>query len=218
MTRPRAVFAMNPRLVRAVFDEDALARLRRAADIDTELVLGELDSARSRDALAAAEILVAGWDAPVVRAEHLPRTERLRAVVYAGGVAATCLEDPAAFAARGVVAANARTANSGPVAEYTLAMILLANKRVLAEERRYRASRTRPDHFGAYAGRGNYRQTVGIVGASTVGRAVLALLRPFDLDVLLHDPTLTAEQARNLGARLVPLDELMASSRVVSLH
>ncbi|MZE70960.1 hydroxyacid dehydrogenase, partial [Streptomyces sp. SID5789] len=85
MTRPRAVFAMNPRLVRSVFDEDALARLRRAADIDTSLVLGELDSDRSRDALAGAEILVAGWDAPLVRAEHLDLTERLRAVVYAGG-------------------------------------------------------------------------------------------------------------------------------------
>ncbi|MGQ4442387.1 hydroxyacid dehydrogenase, partial [Streptomyces violaceoruber] len=93
MTRPRAVLAMNPRLVHAVFDEAALARLRRAADIDTGQVLAELDSARSRDALAGAEILVAGWDAPVVRAEHLPGTERLRAVVYAGGVAATCLED-----------------------------------------------------------------------------------------------------------------------------
>lgn len=209
---------MNPRLVRAVFDEDALARLRRATDIDTELVPGELDSARSRDALAGAEILVAGWDAPVVRAEHLPRTERLRAVVHAGGVAAACLEDPAAFAARGVVAANASAANAGPVAEYTLAMILPANKRVLAEERRYRASRTRPDHFGAYAGRGNYRQTVGVVGASTVGRAVLGMLRPFDLDVLLYDPTLTAEQAQALGARLFPLDELMAGSRVVSLY
>ncbi|MFG3155180.1 hydroxyacid dehydrogenase [Streptomyces sp. NPDC048219] len=219
MTRPRAVLAMNPpRLARALFDEDALARLRRAADIDTGLVIGELDSDRSRNALAEAEILIAGWGAPVVRAAHLPHTSRLRAVVYAGGVAATCLEDPAALAARGVVAANARTANSGPVAEYTLAMILLANKRVLVHERRYRASMSLPDHVAAHTGRGNYRQTVGIVGASTVGRAVLALLRPFDLDVLLYDPTLTEEEAAGLGARLVPLDELMANSQVVSLH
>lgn len=47
VTRPRAVLAMNPRLVHAVFDEAALARLRRAADIDTGQVLAELDSARS---------------------------------------------------------------------------------------------------------------------------------------------------------------------------
>ncbi|MFG2512365.1 hydroxyacid dehydrogenase [Streptomyces sp. NPDC048584] len=215
MTRPRAVLAMNPRLTGALFDADALDRLRRATDIDTGLVVAEPDSRRSREALAEAEILIAGWEAPVVRAGQL---SRLRAVIYAGGVAATCLEDPADLAARGVVAANARAANSGPVAEYTLAMILLATKRVILTERAYRASRTAPDHFAPQPDHGNYRQTVGIVGASTVGRAVLGLLRPFDLDVLLYDPTLTPEQAGELGARPVPLDELMAVSRVVSLH
>ncbi|MFF1969787.1 hydroxyacid dehydrogenase [Streptomyces sp. NPDC058232] len=219
MTQPCAVFAMNPpSLTRALFDEDALSRLRRAVDIDTDLVLTELESAESRDTLAGADILVAGWDAPVVRAAHLPYASRLRAIVYAGGVAATCLEDPGSFAARGVVAANARVANSGPVAEYTLAMILLANKRVLPAGREYRRARSHPDHFAVPSGRGNYRQTVGIVGASTVGRAVLALLRPFDLDVLLYDPTLTTEEAIGLGARPVPLDQLMRSSQVISLH
>ncbi|WP_320774348.1 hydroxyacid dehydrogenase [Streptomyces sp. CRN 30] len=219
MARPRAVLAMNPRrLARSLFDDDALARLRRAADLDTDHVLTELDSPASRAALAGAEILVAGWNAPVVRAAHLPHTSRLRAVVYAGGVAATCLEDPAVFAARGVVAANARAANSVPVAEYALAMILLAGKRALTAGHRYRAGRRLPDLLTAPPGHGNYRQTVGVVGASTVGRAVLRLLRPFDLDVLLHDPTLTAAEATALGDRPVALDVLMAESRVVSLH
>ncbi|MEV8569540.1 hydroxyacid dehydrogenase [Streptomyces sp. NPDC051322] len=219
MTRPRAVFAMNPPgLTRALFDEDALTRMRGAADIDTDLVLTELESPQSRDALAGAEILVAGWDAPVVRAAHLPYVSRLRAVVYAGGVAATCLEEPEFFAVRGVVAANARVANSGPVAEYTLAVILLAGKRVLPAAREFRRARNLPDHFAAPPTGGNYRQTVGIVGASTVGRAVLALLRPFDLDVLLYDPTLTTEEAISLDARPVTLDELMRSSQVISLH
>ncbi|MBK1783833.1 hydroxyacid dehydrogenase [Prauserella cavernicola] len=215
MTRPRALLAMDPRLPGALFDAGALARLRAATDLDTGLVVTEADSARSRIALAETEILVAGWDAPVVGSALLPR---LRAVIYAGGVAATCLADPESFAARGVVAANARAANSAPVAEYTLAMILLANKNVLGAEREYRRSRTVPGPLAADPRNGNYRQTVGIVGASTVGRAVLALLRSFDLDVLLHDPTLTPEQAHELGARLVPLDELMAASGVVSLH
>ncbi|MFI6693998.1 hydroxyacid dehydrogenase [Streptomyces sp. NPDC050433] len=219
MTRPRAVLSMNPpRLARSLFDEDALARLHRAADIDTDLVLTELDSARSRDALAGVDILVAGWNAPVVRVAHLPYTARLRAVIYAGGVAATCLEDPAAFAARGVVAANARVANSRPVAEYALAMILLAGKRVLPAGRAYRRTRTPPDNFAVPEGFGNYRQTVGIVGASAVGRTVLDLLRPYDLDVLLYDPTLAPEEAAGLGARPVELDELMRSSQVISLH
>ena len=65
---------------------------------------------------------------------------------------------------------------------------------------------------------GNFRTTVGIIGASRVGRLVLELLRPFDFTVLLATPELSAEQAQDLGARLVSLGELMSQSRIVSLH
>jgi len=59
---------------------------------------------------------------------------------------------------------------------------------------------------------------VGIVGASRIGRRVIELLRPFDLDVLLHDPWVDDDDARRLGARALPLDELLAGCDVVSLH
>ncbi|GGJ40522.1 2-hydroxyacid dehydrogenase [Streptomyces brasiliensis] len=215
---PRATFAMNPAsLVGELFDERALTELRRVADIDPGLVLTSLDDEAAQSELARTEILVAGWDAPVITAEQAARATRLRAVVYAGGVAATCLEDPAALAARGVVASHARRANAVPVAEYTLATILLSGKRAFAAERHYREHRAAPDR-SATADIGNYARTVGIVGASHVGRAVLDLLRPFDLDVVLHDPTLPEEEAQRLGARLLPLDALMAAADVVSLH
>jgi phosphoglycerate dehydrogenase-like enzyme len=57
-----------------------------------------------------------------------------------------------------------------------------------------------------------------VVGASRIGRRVIELLAPFDLDLLVSDPYLDAAAARRLGARLVGLDELFARSDVVSLH
>jgi phosphoglycerate dehydrogenase-like enzyme len=67
-------------------------------------------------------------------------------------------------------------------------------------------------------GFGTYRVQVGIIGASTTGRRVIELLRPFDLNVALYDPTLSADEAAALGVRALSLDELMRTSRVVSLH
>jgi phosphoglycerate dehydrogenase-like enzyme len=67
-------------------------------------------------------------------------------------------------------------------------------------------------------GFGTYRVQVGIIGASTIGRRVIELLRPFDLNVALYDPTVSADEAAALGVRALSLDELMRTSRVVSLH
>jgi hypothetical protein len=48
---------------------------------------------------------------------------------------------------------------------------------------------------------GNYGRTVGIIGASRIGRRVIDLLKPFDFNIMLFDPTLDAAQCAALGAR-----------------
>ena len=105
-----------------------------------------------------------------------------------------------------------------PVAEYTLAAILWSNKRVFQAARRYASVRGMRFWPREFPGIGNHRKTVGLVGASYVGRRVLELLAPFDFELLLADPTLDGAEARALGAELVELDELLARSDVTSLH
>jgi phosphoglycerate dehydrogenase-like enzyme len=119
---------------------------------------------------------------------------------------------------RGVVVSSAAAANAIPVAEYTVAAILFANKRLFRLQRRYaelRAFRWWPDEF---PGLGNLGKTVGLVGASRVGRKVIELLRPFDVAVQVYDPYWSDAEAAALGARRVGLDECLATSDVVSLH
>src|SRR5690606_27832962 len=65
---------------------------------------------------------------------------------------------------------------------------------------------------------GGFGTRVGIVGASRIGRRLLRLLESFEFDVVVSDPCLDAQEAARLGARLVGLDELFATSSVVSLH
>jgi phosphoglycerate dehydrogenase-like enzyme len=51
-----------------------------------------------------------------------------------------------------------------------------------------------------------------------VGRLVRERLRPFDLRVVAYDPFVTPEEAHVLGVDLMSLEDLFASSDVVSLH
>src|SRR5699024_7443574 len=65
-----------------------------------------------------------------------------------------------------VVVTSSTEANAIPVAEFTLAQILLAGKRSLALESRYRAGRDVRSAGAGVAGTGNYGSVVGLIGAS----------------------------------------------------
>ncbi|WP_407077788.1 hydroxyacid dehydrogenase [Streptomyces phytohabitans] len=214
--RPRAVLAMAPGTAAAVLRPPALAALGAHCDLVPPPPLDDFGTDRARAALATAELLVTGWGCPPVDAAALAAAPRLRAIVHtAGSVRGHVTE---ACWRRGIEVSSAASANALPVAEYTVAMILLTGKRVLERAERFRTERRADDWLRAGPDVGNYRRTVGILSASLIGRRVVELLRPYDLEVLLHDPYVSAEEAASLGGRAVALPELFARSDTVSVH
>ena len=195
-----------------LFTSTMLDELRAIVSLH-ETVVSDLDD-RGRAALHDATIAIGGWGAPRISPADAPN---LRAIVYLGGVAATCLDDAAEWSRLGLTAANARSINAGPVAEYALAMILLDGKDAFTAARGARRKNTTPASRPS-ARVGNFRRTVGIVGLSQTARALIDLLRPFDLDVSVYSPELTPVAADALGVRMRTLEEVMAESDIVSLH
>lgn len=214
--RPRAALAMAERSARQVLGSGRMDRLTELLDLDPGLVLDDFTTPAARRALADAELLVTGWGCPPLDGGALDAAPRLRAVVHTAGTVRHHITD--ACWERGIAVSSAAAANAVPVAEYTVAMILLSNKRVLDIARDYRAERRTIDWNERYPDAGNYRRTVGILSASVIGRRVIELLRPYDLDLRLYDPYVTAQEARELGARQVGLRELFAGSDVISVH
>ncbi|MCX2947434.1 hydroxyacid dehydrogenase [Lentzea sp. NEAU-D7] len=157
------------------------------------------------------DLLVTGWGCPPITAEVLARLPRLKAIVHTAGSVRGFVTD--ACWERGIAVSSAAQANALPVAEYTVAMILLSGKRVLERARDYRETR-RMSVYGVPASVGNFGATVGILSASMVGRRVIELLAPYDFHVLVHDPFATEVD----GAASVGLTELFGRSDVVSVH
>ncbi|HLU55503.1 MAG TPA: hydroxyacid dehydrogenase [Pseudonocardia sp.] len=208
----RAAFAMAVSTARELLHPAAVARIAAAVDIDPEVVLDDFAGAD----LADVELLITGWGCPPITADVLAAAPRLRAVVHTAGTVRQHVTE--ACWDRGIAVSSAAAANAVPVAEYAVAMILLAGKRVPDIAREFRAARAQLDWNALHPDAGNYGATVGLLGASLVGRRTADLLRPFDLEVLLHDPYVPDDEVRALGAEPVGLDELFARSRVVSLH
>ncbi|WP_240642078.1 hydroxyacid dehydrogenase [Microbacterium sulfonylureivorans] len=217
MTPPvRAALAMAPGVAAKIFPASERARLAPEVELLVSPPLEAFDSAQARAVLADVEVLITSWGCAEIDEEVLDAAPALRAIVHAGGSVKQHLTD--AVWRRGIVVSSATTANAVPVAEYTLAMILLANKRVLDSSRLLTRTHRFDLDADLEADTGNYGKRVGLVGASTIGRRVIELLRPFDLEIEVADPFLTAAEAVALGVKRSELDELIASSDVISLH
>lgn len=204
---------MRGDLVEQLFDASQRRRLEAILDVDLAHPVQSLDEVPPGE-LAAVEVLITGWGVPLIGVAELDRMPSLGAVVHSGGTVKEFLA-PEAWD-RDIVVTTAALANSYPVAEYTLAMILLAGKGVIDIGLAYRDG---PSIYGVTPPDiGNYRRTIGILGASRVGRRVLDLLRPFDFEVLVHDPLVASDDPILDRAELVGLDDLFRRSTIVSVH
>ncbi|MGX2998721.1 hydroxyacid dehydrogenase [Streptomyces sp. JNUCC 64] len=207
---------MSQQAATALLEPEVLAALAAVCDLQALPVLDDFGTEHARAALADVELLVTGWGCPPLDGAALDAAPALRAVVHTAGsvrhhITEACWD-------RGIEVSSASVANALPVAEYTVAMILLSGKRVVERARAYRGLRARDEGYGVSRTDGNYRRSVGVLSASTIGRRVLELLGPYDLELLLYDPFVTDAEARALGARPVGLAELFTASDVVSVH
>ncbi len=212
---PVTALVMHPVVRDELLRPDHMDRLDNACNLlGHNPVRSPLDL---RDQCKHLEVMVTSWGCPRITAELAEQFPRLKLIAHmAGSVKGFIDED---VWRRGIKVTNAVEANAQPVAEFTLAAILLANKRVMTLNRLYMHYRVnRAPWTAEVPNAGNYKKVVGIIGASHVGRKVLALLKPYDCRVLLYDPFISPLQARDMKANKVGLSELLSQSDVVSLH
>lgn len=210
--RPTALLVMEEERRADVYPHQVLAEVERLADLQgPPLTRQQLDE--DPDVLRQVEVLLTGWGAPVLDAAFLSHAPRLRAVLVAAG-SVRHLTTPE-FWARGVPIVSAAAANAVPVAEFTLAQVLLGLKQVHRIAREVASSRGFPHNPQVP---GAYRSRVGLLGLGHIGRLVAAHLGRFDIEVLATDPVASPEAARQAGVRLVGIEELFATCHVVSLH
>ncbi|MFF1831314.1 hydroxyacid dehydrogenase [Paenarthrobacter sp. NPDC058040] len=208
--------AMGPGVAPRIFPPHMLARLAPELLLLSHEPMEGFASRSSRDTLARTDILITGWNCATIDEAVLQGSPRLKYILHAGGTVKHHVTD--ACWERGIQVSTAAEVNAIPVAEYTVAMILLANKRILQVARKLHTEKTAVEPDQVFPDMGNYGKRVGIIGASKIGRHVIRLLAPYDLDVVVSDPYLDDAAAAALGVERVSLDELVASSDVVSLH
>jgi glyoxylate reductase len=127
--------------------------------------------------------------------------------------------DVPACARRGVVATNTPGVLVDATADLAMALILISTRRLGEAERMVRKGGTWSWSMFFMLGTGLQGKTLGIVGLGQIGAATARRARAFGMRIAYAgrrraDPAVEAE----LDATMLELDELLATSDVVSIH
>lgn len=209
--RRAAILNNNPDRCLEVYGHGRIEQLAGVTDLVSGVITGEQLAARSGE-LEGVEAVFSTWGLPPLGPDELARLPSLKVVFYAAGSVRSFAPQ---LLQRGIRVMSSWAANAVPVAEFSLAQVLLSCKGYWRNVQDFSAPEARGN---AFRGDGNFGATVGLIGAGMVGRALIELLRPFQLRVIVHDPFLPDDDATSLGVEKVSLEDLFSQSYVVSNH
>jgi glyoxylate reductase len=195
---------------------EALARLAASASVD----LHEGDEPLAREELLArvarADALICLLSDPV-DAEVLRAGSRLKIVAnYAVGYDNI---DLAAARERGLWVTNTPGVLTEATADLTFALLLSLVRRLREAEELARSGRWRGWSPTLLLGRGLQEKRMGLVGFGRIGQAVARRAQAFGLEVVYHRrQRLPDSREERLRVRGLELDDLLATSDIVSLH
>lgn len=183
----------------------------------TDKVYNKQEVLDKPESFADVEYIFSTWSMPAFTEEEIKNCFPALKCVYYGAGTVQGFARP--FLNCGVRIFSAWGANAVPVAETTLAQILLANKgffnnMIMMKEKGYWEAH-------GYFNReypGNYNVDVGIIGAGMIGKIVIELLKPFNIRVKVFDPFLPDEKAAELGVTKTSLEDIFATCQTISNH
>ncbi|MCB8921627.1 MAG: hydroxyacid dehydrogenase [Ardenticatenaceae bacterium] len=214
MTKPTIAITIGQAYYPRMFSQAAWDALDTFANV----IHHEGPEPTNKDELIAlipeADAIITSWGVAQLDADVMAAAPRLQAMAHMGSSVKRFVSD--AFWARGVQLTSAGIALARHVAETTLGLMIVGQKRIWPLGQLMREGGWRDDE--KWESRELFRKQVGIIGASNIGRYVIRLLEPFEVTVLLYDPFVSEAQAAELGATKLELDDLLRRADIVSLH
>ena len=136
------------------------------------------------------------------------------AVVGRAGIGVDNIDVEAATR-HGVMVVNAPNANTISAAEHTMALMLAQARHIARADRSLREGRWDRKLFQGIELHG---RTLGVLGLGKIGTYVAQRAEAFGMKIVAYDPYVSADRARRLGVELLPLEQVLSSADIVTIH
>ncbi len=198
-----------------VYPKNVMDALHEIVEIDEHFILREEFDAY-KEVLQKATYVFSTWGMLHLTQEEIKQyLPNVKSVFYAAGSVQHFAKE---FLELNIPVYSAWKANAIPVAEYTLAQILLAGKgtfsmfRIMGRDNH----KKRMDLSNTYPC--NYMTNVGILGAGAIGRKVLEYLQPFKFNLYVFDPFASDELLEKYNAKRATLEWIFENCETISNH
>lgn len=206
---------VNTKMLEGVFAPKYFERLGKLGEVNLYDRADFDDREYILEFVKDSDIIITSWHTPPIEKDIIDACPNLKGVFHAAGTIKPVMSEELMKRKDIRLTASAAAIGEG-VAETALAFAISACKGAFTMPRY-----TRSGEWNAHNATDVtdfYDIKVGIISAGFVGRHMIKLLRNFHVDILVYDPTLSAEQIEELGAEKRELNELLSESNVISIH
>lgn len=188
-----------------------LDRLAEMPDMSYDMITG-----LSKEALIE---IIPNYDALIIRSDTRPDADVIAAgtrlkVIGRAGIGVDNV-DVAAATAHGVLVMNTPRSNSVATAEQTMALMLAVCRHTVPAHNSVAAGEWARARF---VGTELSGKTLGIFGFGYIGRLVARRAQAFEMNVVTHDPYVSADIAEEMNVPLLSLDNVLAQADIITLH
>lgn len=212
----KAVFLCNDkRNPLRIYDEATRKKLKNFTDI-TDDVYSREEVLKNKERFSDTRYIFSTWGMPVFSEEEIKDIFPSLECVFYGAGTVQFFARP--FLNSGVKVFSSWAANAVPVAEYTVAQIILANKGFFAASRCQSTGNLKMASELKECYPGSFGESVGLIGAGMIGSLAAGMLKAYRLSVKVFDPFLSDEKADLLGVTKCSLEEIFSTCFVISNH
>lgn len=159
------------------------------------------------------------FDALLVRSRTKVTAEVIRAgtrlkVIGRAGVGVDNIDLKVATEA-GILVLNSPEGNTASAAEHTLALMFALARMVPSADASMKEGKWERNRF---IGVELFNKTLGVIGLGKIGNRVASTALAIGMKVLVYDPFISAERARELNFEAVPLEDIWRRSDFITIH
>ena len=225
-SRPRVLIVCNQEVRDASLLPADLDRLSAIADwewlrLEGGVAFGPNEAPvairRLMDQIGDVAGIVVSHGSPKISAEVMDGAPKLKIIGELEGDRFAYRIDVEAAWERGIRTVDTTHGSSYPVAEWALGLILISLRnagesfrRILAGD----AAKPPRTDFGYVHGELTGKR-VGLIGCGHIGRRLVRLLRPFEVDIRVYDPYLASEMPDAIGVVKTSLENVLSRSDVI---
>ena len=116
---------------------------------------------------------------------------------------------------QGILVVNAPQSTSITVAEHAMGLMLSLSRKIAIADASVKSGKWEKSKFMGMELR---NKTLGVIGMGRIGSQVVKRSKAFEMDVIVYDPYITEETAKELGVEITTLDDLVQKADVMTIH